>query len=244
MYPSSFTTAKQISNTLLRISRRVDKTSYIEISKIFYDAIKLSALRLKEKRDIGKSKRRHCTLSKKDITNIINLLCFFHVNDRYCILKHKSELTGCYHPTFSEADAWRYFEEFIEGTTKDKNGVEILFTPEFMKSLYKDCDGNHVVESEHFVPLRAKRLPLIIDTIKNTENIFIKIDEYNNSEMMYINRYKDPFENEYYQIVIVKKYKKDKTAPYIAKTAFHVFRYNRLLTRLNKYEPIKKDLSK
>lgn len=109
-----------------------------------------------------------------------------------------------------------------------------------MKSLYKDKIGNHVVEPQNFLMVRAKRLPLIKDTIKNANTIFEKIDENDNSELMYINRYIDPFDKEFFQVVIAKK---DKTNPYIAKTAFPIFKYNNILRRIYTYEPKKKGLT-
>jgi len=39
-------------------------------------------------------------------------------------------------------------------------------------------------------------------------------------------------------VVIVKKNKKDRVSPYNFRTAFPIFKYNNLLNRLERYQPI------
>lgn len=195
---------------------------------------KKKELSIKRKRD----KREKFFLSRKNISEIIRLLTYFHSNDsRYTEIANKSPLAQCYFPEFTEDDAWTYVQHFICGTHKDKYGIEIKFTDDFVKCLYKDEEGKHVKESENYNPYRGKRLPLILDTLKNTENVLVRIDERENLERMYLNRYKDFSGNEYYFVVIAEKYFKDKTSPFIAKTAFPIFRYNDILRRIEKYKP-------
>lgn len=238
MYPVNFDSVEEIKKTISRTAMVLGFDTYRDVSRIYYDTLKLVHIKLKRKRTKSTNRERTSfTLSRKNISTAINVLTYFHSNDNYTKIKRGSNLAGCYHPTFSEDDACQYFEEFIEGIKKDKFGYEINFDMDFLKCLYKDEKGEHTLESEYYMPYRAKRLPLILDTVKNTQNTFKRFDEYDNIERMYINRYVDFFNNEYYYAVIVEKYRKDTQNPFVAKTAFPIFKYNGLLRRIEKYEP-------
>jgi hypothetical protein len=242
MFPVNFNSHEEIRKKISKISSLLDFDTYQSISRIYYDTIKIAKMRLDKKREISvkkrKEKREKFYLSRKNIAEIIRLLTYFHINDiRYTEILNKSTLAQCYNTDFTEDDAWTYVQHFIRGMHKDKYGIEIKFTDDFVKCLYKDEEGRHIKESENYNPYRGKRLPLILDTLKNTENVLVRIDERENLERMYINRYKDFLGHEYYFVVIAEKYYKDKVNPFIAKTAFPIFQYNAILRRIEKYKP-------
>ncbi len=235
MYPKNFSTKNDIRNAFVKISSLVDEVTYQKISRIYFDTVKISNLKLKTKKEISKKKRKVVSLSRKEIIHILNLVSYFHSNDICLKLNHGSHLTGCYHPTFNEEDAWRYFDCFIKGNINDKFDIRIEFKDDFIRSLYKDEEGRHNIDSKNFLEVRAKRLPLIRYTIENTPNIYQKIDEKDNLERIYIHRYIDPYKQQFYYVVIASKYRKAKNSPFSALTAFPIFRYNDLLRKIEKY---------
>jgi hypothetical protein len=234
---SQISSIDKLLKAISRVSKFLDKDSFLDISKIFYDTVKISTLRLTRKKVKGKQKRQKCSLSKSNITSIVKLLHFFHTNNKYVKLKVNSKLAGCYHPNFNEGDALKYFERFLEGKTfTDKLNDQIYFPTDFYRSLYKDKLGRHIKKEEYYVKARGKRLPLIEHTILNTSNIYQTIDSQNTIEKMYVHRYVDQFNTTFYMVVIATKNKKDKTNPHRAKTAFPIFKYNDILRRIEKYE--------
>jgi hypothetical protein len=238
MLPVNFTSHEDIRKKIFEISNLIDFDTFQSLSRIYYDTIKIAKMRLDEKREISKSKREKIYLSRKNISEIISLVTYFHSNDNHYTEILKGErLAECYYPEFLEEDAWKYFDSFIKGKHKDKFSNEISFPDDFIKCLYKDDEGKHIQETENYKPYRGKRLPLILNTIKTTTNILVMVDKYENLERMYINRYKDFFDGEYYFVVIAEKYRKDTSNPFIAKTAFPIFKYNALLRRIGKYRP-------
>ncbi len=235
-----FDTKEQINKKIEKIVPTLDFDTYKNISRIYYEALKLSYIKLKRKRLFSKKNRsKNITLGRSEMTSIMVLLDYFHKNDCCAPILESSSLAGCYHPSFSESEALRYCEMFVTGVSKDKFGNEIKFTEDFYLSLYKSEGCTHkeaAKEQENFNPSRAKRLPLVRHTVENTTNVYQRIDEKDNLERMYVHRYRDNYRMFFY-IVIAEKYRKDKFNPFIVKTAFPIFDHLPLLRRLEKYYP-------
>lgn len=240
MYLVSFDSREEIKKTISRTALVLDFNTFRDVSRIYYDTLKLAHMKLKRKIKLSEKKRKTYSLARKDIAKAINVLTHFHSNDKYTQFDENSPLAGCYHPNFSISDAWKYCGEYLLGTTNDNFNVSVKFDENFLKCLYKDERGNHVIQDEYYIPSRGKRLPMVKHSIQTTKCIFQRIDDKDYLERMYIHRYKDFNQHEYYFVVIVKKYRKDLTnSPFYAKTAFAIFKYNGLLRRIEKYEPVK-----
>jgi hypothetical protein len=241
MFLEKFDTPEQIKKKIEKVVSVLDFETFKNITRIYYEALQLSYIKLKRKSHLSKKFRfKNVTLGRSEMTSIIKLLDYFHRNDCCTPIKQYSPLAECYHSSISEDEALRYCDKFVVGIAKDKFGNEIKFTKDFFLSLYKSEGCSHIEaaqEEENFNTTRAKRLPLVRYTIENTTNIFQRIDERENLERMYVHRYIDFYNHTYFSVVIAEKNKKDKANPFLAKTAFPIFDHLPLLRRLEKYEP-------
>ncbi len=242
MFPELFLTQDEIIKKLRAIAEIHVFKNARTISCIFYDVLKMAYYAVKRKREgLRKKSAEGVCLTRKEITRITKLVDFFHVNDKTHKVDH--ELSQCFGANFNEADALKFFENFVEGITKDKFGRPINIDLENgTKFMYKNYEtGRHELQSQYYLSFRGKRLPWIRHTIHNSKNIYTKIDK-DQREIMYVSKYDlpnyDEENNKCYWVVIVKKYKKDKIAPYEFKTAFRVSKYNNMLKRLERYKPI------
>lgn len=241
MLPSLFSTQEEILKKLKSIARVHDIDNVKSICHIFYDVFKIAYYALENKKAGLKSPIASVTLKREEITSLVRLIDYHHSNDKTFTVQH--ELIQCFGPTFTEADALDYFEKHVEGEISDKFGRIITVDLENgIKFMYKDYETQkHDVRSENYLPHRGKRLPWIRHTIRNSTNIYAKISG-DKKEVMYLCKYdlpiRDGENNKCYWVVIAKKYVKDKTDRYKFKTAFPIFKYNDLLRRLERYEPV------
>lgn len=242
MIPRAFSTEVEITKKLRRVGNLHIFENAQTISHIFYDVFKMAYLALNRKKSgIRKVNSFPVLLRRREVTRLVKIVHYHHCHDKTFTATH--ELMQCFGSRFSEADALKFFENYVEGETKDKYGRLIRIDLEDgAKFLYKDnITGRHDMATENYKPERGKRLPWIKHTIHNTSNIYTKIDGHQR-EIMYVSKYDLPSydgeSNKNYWVVIVKKNKKDKVSPYNFKTAFPIFVYNSLLARLERYEPI------
>lgn len=242
MLPSLFKTQEEIIRKLRGIAQVHSFENAQTISHIFYDVFKISYYALKRKKEgINNTRGIPITLKRTEITRLMKLIDYHHSNDKAVPATH--ELTQCFGAAFSETDALTFFQHYVEGDTKDKSGRMIhIDLEDGVKFMYKNpATGRHEMESKYYLPHRGKRLPWIRHTLHNTTNIYTRTIE-DNREILYLSKYDLPgYDNESnkcYWAVIVKKYRKDQIAPYNFKTAFPIFQYNHLISRLERYQPI------
>ncbi len=242
MLPSLFKTQEEIIKKLRSVARVHSFENAQTICHIFYDVFKIAYYALeRKKKGLQGQDKIPVILKRREITSLVKLIDYHHVNDKTCVPDH--ELTQCFGPDFSEDDALKFFEAYVEGDTKDKFGRPIhIDLEDGAKFMYKNYDTKiHEMKPEYYLPHRGKRLPWIRHTLHNSTDIYTRIDK-EQREIMYVCKYNLPdYDNEHnkcYWIVIVKKNRKDKIAPYEFKTAFAVIKYNSLLKRLERYQPI------
>lgn len=242
MLPKVFSTQEEIVKKIRTIAGIHNFGNAQTISQIFYDVFKIAfyAVRRKEK-GLRYQPQHPVALSRREITGLVKLVDYHHANDKEFVAEHA--LTQCFGSQFTEEDALKFFETYVEGHINDKFGREIVIDLEDgTRFMYKNYENQtHEIKSEYYLPHRGKRLPWIKHTIQNSRNIYARI-EGNDIEVMYICRYKlpnlDEEGGECYWVVIAKKYKKDRSSPFKFKTAFPMFKYNELLRRLERYSPI------
>jgi hypothetical protein len=242
MLPSQFTTQEEIYRKLRTVARLHIFENAQTICHIFYDVLKVTYYAIeRKKKGIISNGNYPITLKRRDITTLVKLIDYHHSNDKTFTAEH--ELTQCFGASFTENDALKFFEEYVEGDTKDKFGRQIhIDLEDGIKFMYKNYDTNsHEIKSEYYLPYRGKRLPWIRHTLHHSTNIYTKIDG-DQREIMYISKYALPDyeedKNKCYWVVIVKKNRKDKVGPYHFKTAFAIFKYNNLLKRIERYDPV------
>jgi hypothetical protein len=203
----------------------------------------------KEERFRWKRNGRPIDLSRVEVAALFNNLQYHHSNDKEVAMN--SPLDECYRSGFNgaAADQW-YLDNLLGQTLMDKFGRKIEFDEHGGLFLYKTREDEpelqkHVKDPSNYRSYRGRKLPWIPHTIKNTTNIYERIDEYDNLELMYVNKYaipphiKDELPKMWY-VVIVKKYRKDTNSPFRFKTAFPISRYNGFLKRLTQYRPVTK----
>ena len=242
MLPSLFSTKEEITKKLREVAQIHTFDNAQTISHIFYDVFKVAYYALKRKTSgVTVHPNIPIILRRTEVTKLVKLIDYHHSNDKTFTVNH--DLSQCFGPNFTEADALKFFERYVEGDTTDKFGRPIrIDLDDGVKFMYKNPDTqSHEIKSEYYQPWRGKRLPWIKHTLNNTTNIYTKIDR-GDREIMYISKYDlptyDEYSNKCYWVVIVKKNKKDKVSPYNFKTAFPIFKYNRLIQRLERYDPI------
>ena len=244
MLPRSFGSEIEIEKKLREICQAHHFENAQTICHIFYDVLKVCHYAVKRKIDglrPYKKKKAKILLKRREITRVVALIDYHHSNDQCWNVK--DQLGVCLGKWYKEGDALKFFESYVEGKVADKRGREILVDLEDgVKFMYKNPKtGGHEIKKEFYIPSRGKRLPWIKHTLQNTNNVYIHEDD-KWREIMYINKYHQTLLYEEaqkcYWIVIVKKNRKDKIAPYKFKTAFPVFKYNSLLQRLERYQPI------
>lgn len=242
MLPSLFGTQEEITKKLRGIARVHIFENTQTICHIFYDVFKIAYYSLERKEKGLKTQSIFpVVLKRKDITRLVKLVDYHHANDKTFTADH--ELIQCFGQTFNEMDALKFFEYYVEGNTKDRFGRQIhIDLEDGAKFMYKNYEANiHEMKPEYYLPYRGKRLPWIRHTIHNSTNVYTRTDG-NQREIMYLCKYDLPnYDNESnkcYWVVIVKKNSKDKISPYCFRTAFTIFKYNNLLKRLERYQPI------
>jgi len=242
MLPAVFSTQEEMVKKLRAIAKVHAFENAQVISHIFYDVFKIAYYALeRKKKGLKTSSAFPVILKRKQVTRLVKLIDYHHTHDKTFTADH--ELTQCFGPNFTEADALKFFEHYVEGDTTDKFGRQIhIDLEDGIKFMYKNYEtSRHEVKTEYYLPYRGKRLPWIRHTLHNSTNIYTRIDK-NQREIMYICKYDlpsyDKDDNKCYWVVIVKKNKKDKVSPYYFRTAFAMFRYNNLLKRLERYQPI------
>jgi len=242
MLPSLFSTQEEITKKLRQIAKIHTFKNAQTISHIFYDVFKGAYYALKRKKSgIVVHDNIPIILKRTEVTRLVKLIDYHHSNDKTFTADHT--LCQCFGINFTEDDALIFFERYVEGDTHDKFGRAIRIDLEDgIKFMYKNPSTKlHEIKSEYYQPWRGKRLPWIRHTLYNSTNIYTRIDG-NDRELMYISKYNlpsyDEHGNKHYWVVIVKKNKKDKVSPYQFKTAFSIFKYNNLLSRLERYDPI------
>lgn len=251
MFPERFNSKDKIFKKIKAISRVHDFENLRVISQIYYDLLKICFYKLKRKKERISGANKNVVLKKKEVTNAGQLIDYHHANDRVFTAEHA--LTQCFGSNFSEQDALNFFEKFVEGTVEDKYGRVIdIDCEDGIKFMYKNpITQKHEVESKYYNLPRGKRLPWIHHTIKNTSNIYLRFKSKGKGkkqrqicEIMYVAQYDLPFLDEEdsrcYWVVIAHKRKNDVYSNFKSKTAFSITKYNSLLSRLERYDPIKK----
>lgn len=233
-------TFHEVAKRFNRLFKRFDEENIEAITLVFYDFIKIAYYHLQKKLQKNPQNTHPLILKDTDVTKLLKIIHYFHTHNE----THKAdtyELKQCF-GNFTEDDAKKFFLGCVLGDTKDLFGREIHISKDSIQFMYKDENEKHNIKSESYKSIRGKRLPWIRHTIKNSTNIYTRIDKKSYREIMYINKYKievpDKQWREGYWVVIVKKRKKDKMSPYQFKTAFSVTKYNSLLSRLAKYLPV------
>jgi len=242
MLPALFSTQEEIVKKIKTVAGVHHFDNAQAISQIFYDVFKISYYAVKRKeKGLRTAPAFPEILNRKEITKLVKLIDYHHVNNKEFVAEHS--LIQCFGSQFTEADALKFFEKYVEGKVEDQFRRRIdIDLEDGIKFMYKNYQNQmHEVKSEYYLPHRGKRLPWIRHTIQNTKNIYGRIDG-RDLEIMYVCRFKlpklDEEGGECYWVVIAKKYRKDKTSPFKFKTAFPMFKYNELLRRLERYEPI------
>ncbi|NQT06722.1 MAG: hypothetical protein HQ575_04195 [Candidatus Omnitrophica bacterium] len=242
MLPSLFSTQEEIIKKLRTVGFVHTFENAQAISHIFYDVFKIAYFALQRKKQgIHPLSDFPIILRRKDITKLVKLIDYHHSHDK--VYTVTPELQQCFGKNFTEEDALSFFEQRVEGDTTDKFGRSIhIDLEDGIKFMYKNYETKrHEKQSEFYIPPRGKRLPWIKHTLHNSSNIYTRIDG-DNREIMYLCKYDlpnyDGESNKCYWAVIVKKYKKDRVSPYNFKTAFSIVKYNNLLKRLQRYQPI------
>jgi len=241
MLPALFLTQEEIVRKIRNVSKLHTFENAQTISHIFYDVFKISYYVLERKKAGVKQAAFPAKLKRKEVTRLVKLIDYHHSHDKTYIADHT--LTQCFGPNFTEDDALKFFENYVEGDITDRFGRGIhIDLEDGVKFMYKDYARNvHEMKSEYYLAHRGKRLPWIRHTVQNSTNIYTRIDGVQR-EVMYLNKYDIPDysqeSNKCYWAVIVKKNRKDKIVPYNFRTAFPILKYNRLLKRLERYHPI------
>ena len=242
MLPALFSTQEEITRKLRDIAKVHTFENAQNICHIFYDVFKITYYALERKKTgLKKAPQGPVVLKRKEVTRLVKLIDYHHSQDKTYTADH--ELTQCFGPNFTESDALKFFDKYVEGDTSDKFGRPIhIDLEDGIKFMYKDYKTNrHEMKSEFYLPHRGKRLPWIRHTIHNSKNIYTRIDGAQR-EIMYICKYELPVYDKEgskcYWVVIVKKNKNDKISSYNFRTAFPIFKYNRLLKRVERYQPV------
>ncbi len=242
MKPKEFSSNEDILSTLSKIIRVHQVENLRTVAHIFYDVIKIAHYAVKRKQaGLSGDVRFPVVLSRKEVTGLVSLIDYHHSNDR--VFRAEHELIQCFGPNFTEGDALKFFENFVEGDLRDKFGRNIsIDLDDGVKFMYKNpATGLHEIKPEHYLPNRGKRLPWIKHALTHTTNIYTKIDK-DQRELMYVAKYDlPPVDGQIfkcYWVVIAKKYKKDAVGKFKFKTAFPVMKYNELLKRLERYQPV------
>jgi hypothetical protein len=242
MLPSLFSTQEEIVKKLRAVTKVHTFENAQIISHIFYDVFKVAYYPLeRKKKGLASNSSFSIILKRKEITMLVKLIDYYHAHDKIFTADH--ELAQCFGPNFTEADALKFFENYVESDTTDRFGRQIRISLEDgAKFMYKNYEtSRHEVKTEYYLSHRGKRLSWIKHTLHNSTNIYTRIDK-DQREIMYICKYSlppyDGNNNKCYWAVIVKKNKKDRVSPYNFRTAFPIFKYNNLLNRLERYQPI------
>jgi len=239
MIPALFSTQEEIVKKLRRVAKVHMFENAQTISHIFYDVFKIAYYALVRKKEGLKAPISFpIVLKRKEVTHLMKLIDYHHSHDKTFTVEH--ELIQCFGPRFTVDDTLKFFDKYVEGDLQDKFGRCInIDLEDGVKFMYKNPDTDiHEMKSEYYLPYRGKRLPWIRHTIKNSTNIYTRIDK-GQREIMYINKYDLPkYDDKCYWVVIVKKNSKDKISPYNFRTAFTIFKYNHLLKRIERYLPI------
>ena len=242
MLPKIFSTQEEIAKKIRVVAGVHNFDNAQAISQIFYDVFKIAFYAVKRK-ERGRKQQSYypIALSRREITGLVKLVDYHYANDREFTAEHA--LIQCFGPQFTDYDALKFFENYVEGLVEDQFGRQIeIDLEDGIRFMYKNYQmQTHEIKPEYYLPHRGKRLPWIKHAIQNTRNIYARI-EGNDIELMYLCRYKlpnlDQEGGECYGVVIARKYKKDKVSPFKFKTAFPMFKYNELLRRLERYRPI------
>lgn len=244
-----FASRTEIDKQLLRIMGVHTPQNAAMLVRLFYDTTKIAYYALQRKIETllegrRRPKRKDIRLRRTEITRLLRLVDFHYSKTGCYDACH--ELTQCFGWKFTEADACKFFEQYVEGETKDRQGRVVLIDLDAFKFMYKDPKtGGHDVSPENYVPSRGKRLPWIRHTIRNTDAIYERVVR-EDREIMYVAEYKIPFGDGkfdfFYWLVIASKYRKDRVGPFKFRTAFFVMPngYNSFLKRLETYGPARR----
>lgn len=193
-------------------------------------------------------------LKPKEIRAALELIAFhYEMTQDMDIRKFGVELLG---KNLTEKEALDYYEKKVIGTVKDVGGREIIIDEEGMQHLYKESEtGDHVVHSDNFQPVRAKRLPWIRWTIENTKEVYFQsVDRPENNPSWHVFGYaqsmlvpfkdangRDALDRNYFFIIIRRK-RKDSPLEFV--TAYYFKDHDELFKRISLFSPYKFNVSK
>jgi hypothetical protein len=235
---------EEAERRLRRMMRMHEKPNELMLTRLFYDATKLAHCALKRKtEDLRIRRRRLIKLRRAEITRLLRLIHYHYSCTPSFEVRRDHDLSQCFGWDFTETNALKFFEEFVEGTIIDRQGLRIQIDLDGMKFMYKDKQtGEHKVSSEHYSQIRGKRLPWIRHTIQKSAAIYHRFED-DDVEIMYVAEYRVPIDGDKFEpnhwIVIVRKLRKDQASPFRFTTAFLIMprKYNSLIRRLERYEP-------
>lgn len=150
---------------------------------------------------------------------------------------------------FTEGQALDYYEKNVEGRVTDRGGREIILGTEGSQHLYKDpASGKHTVKPENFQTTRAKRLPWIHWTLKNSLEVYVQTVERPGGQSWRVFGYVQTFLVPYrdkdtgvdkvrrnYLFVVARRERKDAAIEFV--TAYYFEDHETLLKKVAAFEP-------
>src|SRR3989338_7233476 len=114
MLPAVFSTHEEIVKKLRAIAKMHTFNNAQIISHIFYDVFKIAYYALeRKKKGLKTSSAFPIILKRKEITRLVKLIDYHHIHDKTFTADH--ELTQCFGDNFTEANALKFFESYVEG---------------------------------------------------------------------------------------------------------------------------------
>jgi len=193
-------------------------------------------------------------LSSKDLT-FLSKIAHFHI-----VNKIQIKATGRVKLLPKDIACDKAQEYFIDEMTRqevsDRHGRKIIIPDEAIDCIYKDeMTGRHTVEDQYYRLYRARRLPWIIPTLKDSKEIyFLDKPKVCCREFFYIaecaipyedlNEEKEPIEKSHlsYFVVLARRKYKMQTVEFI--TAYPMFDYFDLLQYMERWQPFEGEIKR
>lgn len=215
--------------TLLRLLEGFSPANLQIVYNSFIETAKVLSVR--------QNRLNKAQLKPKEVRSALQLVAFHYDNTKE-VDATLHELNAFLGKEPSEDDAFTYFEKTVMGRVNDVYGREIVISEDGLKHLYKeDVSGKHVIATDNFMPMRAKRLPWIRWTIQNTREIYKKRDN-NWIVYGYVQTFRVPLKPSSvanYFLVIIRK--KDRQAPLELVTSYHMEDHEDFLKRIEDFQP-------
>jgi len=179
-----------------------------EVDRFIYDISVITYARLKEKK--SNSERKKAELSRKNLSRILETLQWFYSND---IVINTTDTSDKLLSFFGKApvynEACRYFDEFLINEYNFDNGNSIIIDNDSKKLMCKDSNGRHILDEQHYLESRGKRLPFIRDSLERLNHCYEFAQEKGKKQQFIIlNQYCYPIkggQNYEYFIMILRR---------------------------------------